>query len=164
MNEQSPFFTRRKKQLPGGLNVLTILTFIGCGIGLLGSLWQFINAKKGLTQMEEMINSGKADDMPGFMKNMFSEDALQMAQKQYDNRYAMLILGLVGIVLCFYGALQMRKLLKQGYAVYVIGQLLPLVGAIIFLGFGMFKGMGVLAAIFPVLFIILYSTQLKHLK
>jgi hypothetical protein len=42
----------RPKTLPGMLNVLTILTFIGCGIGFLGSGYSFISSTS--SQIEKM--------------------------------------------------------------------------------------------------------------
>jgi hypothetical protein len=160
---QSSDFTGNKQQLPSGLNVLTILTFIGSGIGILGGLWQFISAKKSIESMEQMINSDKLDEMPGFLKGMMSPEALELARKQYENRVPILLIGMLGIGLCIYGAVQMRKLKKQGYSVYLIGQALPLIAAFIFLGFGWVKGFGLLGLFFPILFIILYTLQRKHL-
>jgi hypothetical protein len=156
-------FPGEKKQLPTGINVLTILTFVGSGLGLLGVIYQFFSAKKGIEQMEEMINSDKFDDMPAFVKGMMTPEALEVARKQYDNRIPILLISLVALALCVYGALQMRKLKGQGYLLYVIGELLPLVALLIFVGMGAFKGFGLVGAAFPILFVILYTAQRKHL-
>ena len=58
----------------------------------------------------------------------------------------------------------MRKLQKNGYYMWLIGELLPIVGTLIFIGIGFFTGTTGFFLIFPLLFIILYTTQLKHLK
>jgi len=152
------------KMLPSGLNTLTILTYIGCGLGLLGSVYQFFSAKSGLDKMEQAINSGDVEKMPAFAKSFFSEHALEMAHKQYDNRYAMMIITLISLALCFYGAMQMRKLSKQGFQFYALGEILPIIGTAIFIGMGAFSGMGLLGIGIPVLFLVLYAMQLKHLK
>ncbi|MCC6635355.1 MAG: hypothetical protein IT251_07620, partial [Chitinophagaceae bacterium] len=74
--------------LSSGLNVLTILTFIGCAIQLLGSLWTFFNAKKsydGIDKLTEQMNSG---NMPGWAKRMMGdpETMIAMIKKTYENR------------------------------------------------------------------------------
>jgi hypothetical protein len=60
--------------------------------------------------------------------------------------------------------MQMRKLKKQGYTFYVIGQLLPYITTILFIGSKMFTS--TMAMVFmgiSILFIILYTVQRKHL-
>jgi hypothetical protein len=165
VNQTSDFLqTKQKPKLPTGLNVLTILTFIGCGLGFLSSAWNFINAKSGLDKMEEMINSGKVDELPGFMKGMFSPEMLEMARKGYENRVPIFLITTVGIVLCLIGAIQMRKLKAQGYGLYVLGELIPFVPYIIFMGMKSMTGVqGLIGICIALLFIILYTAQRKYL-
>ena len=151
-------------KLPSGLNVLTILTFIGSGVGFLGGIWNFINAKKGLDQMEAAINSPDYENMPAFAKKMMSPEMLEIARKSYENRVPITLIALVGIALCVVGALQMRKLKAQGYLLYVIGEILPLISSLIFLGVGALTGiMGIISIGLVVLFIVLYTMQRKYL-
>jgi hypothetical protein len=173
MNEASPFSDPvdpvndpnfPPKALPGSLNALTILTFIGCALGLIFQLFGFVGAQKQYDQTEELLNSGKLDDAPGFMKGMINADSLEILRKTADNRLPLLIIGLVGLGLCFYGALQMRKLSKQGFYIWLMGEIIPSIGAVIFVGAGMFAGFGLLGIAIPVIFIILYATQLKYLR
>jgi hypothetical protein len=160
------FDENAKPKLPTGLNVLTILTFIGCAIQLLGSLWSFFTAKKsydGLDKLSEQMNS---ENMPGWAKSMMGdpENMIQMITKSYENRIPIVLLSLVAVALCFYGALQMRKLKKQGFLLYTIGELLPFVtqflfiGAFAFSGFAMYFGIAI-----TVLFLLLYTMQRKYL-
>lgn len=153
-----------KPKLPSGLNVLTILTFIGCGIGFLSMAYNFVNAKSGLEKMEAAINSPDFDKMPEFAKKMMSPEALEMARKSYENRIPLTLIALVGIVLCLVGALQMRKLKAQGYMLYVIGEILPLIGYLIFVGVASLTGfMGIISVCIVLLFVILYTAQRKYL-
>lgn len=153
-----------KPVVPGGLNVLTILTFIGCGIGFIGSIWQFFGASRNLQKMEETINSPNFDSMPGFVKKMMSPEAMELARKQYENRLPLLLIGLVALVLCLMGAINMRKLKMQGYYLYIVGELLPLVAMLIFVGVGFFSQFGgILTVVFSLLFVFLYTAQRKHL-
>jgi hypothetical protein len=57
----------------------------------------------------------------------------------------------------------MRKLKKQGYFLWLIGEILPWVAMFIFIGGVFLKTFMVWFLIFPVLFIILYTLQRKHL-
>jgi hypothetical protein len=152
-----------KPKLPGGLNVLTILTIIGCIIGYIFSIMGFVNAKKQLEETQKLIDSGKIDEMPSFMKGMVGPEALAMQQKMLDNKWPILILGLVATSLCLYGAIEMRKLKKQGYTFWLIGELLPFATTLIFIGTAAFSGFGLLFSIFPVIFIILYTVYRKNL-
>jgi hypothetical protein len=155
---------RKKIEIPGTLNVLTILTFIGSGLGLISNIWSFIMAKNSYDKMLEMEASGDVEKMPGFMKKFVGPEALEMTRIAYENKLPILIVSLIGIGLCVYGAIEMRKLKKQGFYVYLMGQILPMIGAVIFMGAAVFSGLGAFGLIFPVLFIILYATQLKYLK
>ena len=85
-----------------------------------------------------------------------------MMVKALDNKIPLFIFGLVGVLLWVYGALQMRKLKKEGYTLWLIGEILPWIGTIIFLPV-FFKTIFAYFMIFPVLFIILYTIQRKHL-
>ncbi|HQW85333.1 MAG TPA: hypothetical protein PK987_12745 [Ferruginibacter sp.] len=153
-------------KISSGLNVLTILTFIGCALQLVGSLWTFFNAKKsydGIDKLTEQMNSG---NMPGWAKRMMGdpETMIAMIRKTYENRIPIVVLSLIAVALCFYGALQMRKLKKQGFLLYTIGEVLPFltqflfIGAFAFAGFSMYFGIAI-----ALLFILLYSMQRKHL-
>lgn len=157
MPEQQP-------KIPSGINVLTILTFIGSGIGILGGVYNFFNAKKGLDQMEATINSPEYENMPALAKKFLSPEALELARKSYENRVPITLIALIGIALCLVGAIQMRKLKAQGYILYVIGELLPVLGSVIFLGMASLSGVGgIITIVFVLLFIILYTAQRKYL-
>ena len=155
-----------KPKLPSGLNVLTILTFIGSAIQLLGSLWTFFTAKKsydGIDKLSEQMNS---DNMPGWAKSLMGdpENMIKMITKTYENRIPIVILSLVAIGLCFYGALQMRQLKKQGFLFYTIGQVLPFLTQVLFIGAFAFSGFAMYFGItITLLFIFLYTMQRKHL-
>jgi hypothetical protein len=153
-----------KPSLPSGLNVLTILTFIGSGLGLLSSLYNFANAKSGLDKMEEAINSPNYESMPAFAKKFLSPEALETARKSYENRVPLTLIAVIGIALCVYGAMQMRKKKMQGYYLYLIGEIIPLVSTIVFIGMGALTGfMGIIIVCITLLFILLYTVQRKHL-
>lgn len=152
-----------KPTLPGSLNVLTILTFIGCAIGFISSGYSYLTSKKTYETMRETIESGKMDDAPKWARSMMSPEALEVYKKMNENKLPILILGLVATSLCLYGAIEMRKLKKQGYTFWLIGELLPFATTVLFIGTAAFSGFGLLAALIPIVFIILYTVNKKHL-
>jgi hypothetical protein len=161
MSVLSPF--EEEKKLPSLLNVLTILTFIGCAVELISGSLNLMNGRKNLDKLEELQSSGQLDNAPAFLKRFAGPEALENARLAYENRIPLFIVMVVGAALCFYGALQMRKWQKSGYYLWLIGEILPTLASVILIGIG-FAGNAGWFLIFPLLFIILYTTQLKYLK
>jgi hypothetical protein len=149
------------KKRPETLNVISILTFIGSGIAIIGQIYNFFKAQSTYDQLVQ--NQDKLDQMPDFVKKLMGPDPMGSARRTLENRTPMLILVIVASVLCIYGALQMRQLKKVGFPIYVIGELLPIAAYYIFIG-----PMSVFTLIFSLLingaFIIMYATQLKHMS
>ncbi len=157
---------RNQAKLPTGLNVLTVLSFIGCGIQLLSSLWTFFSSKSSFENKDKLMEQINSNAMPAWAKSMMGDPAHleEMITKSYENRVPIVLLSLVAVALCFMGVMQMRKLKKQGFVLYIIGELLPFVslflfiGAFTFSGFSFFIGVGI-----SLLFIFLYFMQKKNL-
>jgi len=104
--------------------------------------------------------------MPGWVKSMMGDpDTMrELMTKAYENRIPIVVLSVVAVALCFYGALQMRQLKKQGFLLYTIGELLPFLTQLLFIGAFAFSGMTMYFFIaITVLFILLYTMQRKHL-
>ncbi len=145
------------------LNVLTILTFIGCGLAYISTIISFFSAanyEKQMADMEDMQDKLGDSELASRMM----EGSVEMLQKTYDYRYIILLSGLLFTTLCLVGALQMRKLKKSGYTLYVIGELAPIIVTAALIGFSLTGGiMILLSSIFAVLFVILYTTQRKYL-
>lgn len=163
MNPTDSLHEFEKGKLPTSINVLTILTIIGSVLGLISSVYSFFTAKKSYETMKETIESGKLDEAPKWAKGFMSPEMLEMTRKMYENRMPIMVLSLVALALCLYGAIEMRKLKKQGYTFWIIGELLPLATTALFIGMASFSGFGLLAILVPVIFIILYTVNRKHL-
>ena len=88
--------------------------------------------------------------------------AIELAQA---NMIPSIIVGVLGAVLCIVAAVMMRKLKKDGYWIYIAGELLPLITAFILMGTRQFTGITsiIFAVGIPVLFIVLYTLQKKNL-
>ncbi len=151
--------------LPTGLNILTILTIIGCVIGLLLTVFGFLTADRSYQKKDEAIAQMKSAPMPSFLKKIIPpvEQYEELIIKSYENKWPLFILGLVALVFCFFGALQMRKLKKQGFLFYAIGQLLPFLTTILFIGTFAFYGFTLILFLLSILFLIFYAFQRKHL-
>ncbi len=155
-----------KSKLPSGLNVLTILTFIGCTLQLLTAIWSYSKAQSNFDGREKLLEQMSSGTMPSWAKSLMGDpnNMIAMITKSYENRLPILLMTLAAAALCFMGALQMRKLKKQGFLVYAIGELLPFLTLILFIGTFSFSGFGFyLSAGFALLFIFLYSLQRKNL-
>ena len=148
------------RKLPDMINVLTILTFIGSGLGLISAFWSFARARASY----EALSSANLDQLPDWVKRMSGGDPLDAARRALDNRVPILILALVGCGLCIYGAMEMRKLKKTGFTIYLIGEILPIIASVIFFGNAAMGIAAILGYCFYIIFIVLYATQLKHLK
>lgn len=163
MEQQQDFFNEMEdNKLPSMLNVLTILTFIGC-LFLLWDVFKLFNIEKELNDMQEAMNKLGEKEMPAMLKS-FTDDAMEMVKLRAANKNAMIILELVSVALCIYGAIQMRARKMTGYYLYLIGEILPIIASAIFIGAIAFKGFFIIGYFFPLLFIILYTTQRKHLN
>jgi len=152
--------------LPTGLNVLTILTIIWCVVSLGLSVFGFFSAKSSLDNKEKTIEMMNSAQTPKFVKSMMGEpeNFEKMLVKSYENRIPILILAIVSVALCFVGALQMRKRKKQGYLLYVIGELLPFISLVLFVGFFVISGVAfIFSAVIALLFILLYTMKKKNL-
>lgn len=161
-HEDLNFDENIKPKLPTGLNVLTILTFIGCIVfGILILLTPVIyNFFKGF--MDKAVNSG-AELSDKQLADI--EKGRALMELQHQNMIPLMIIGMAGIILCFVGALWMRKYKKDGYWMYVAGEISPVIGSFLFLGTAQYTGVfSIIIGIgLPVLFVVLYTMQRKHL-
>ncbi len=154
-----------KKSLPEMLKVLCILTFIGCAFTFVSAVYNYATIDKKIgemeTQMQKAQESGNATVI-GMLQD--AEDAVIKAQQ---NKIPIFIITILSGILCAVGAFMMWKLKKNGFFFYAIGELVPTIYSLIFIGIG--KGIfGIITSVFgfviPLVFIILYATQLKHME
>src|SRR5579863_8927812 len=149
-------------QLPATLNVLTWLTLIWNGLGFLLAFWGFSRAQA--TYDTTVQNQANLESAPEWARRFAGPHPVETARAMLDNRLPVLIIGLIGTFLCFFGALQMRKLKKMGFSLYILGDIVPFAIGI-FVGFDVFALFGYMfITVVAVLFIILYAVQLRHLK
>ena len=156
-------FLEEPRKLPDMLNVLTILTFIANGLAIIAVIWGSLKAKDIYEQT--IANQDKVAQAPSWVQNLQGPDAIAVATKNYENRVPINLLYFIGAALCIYGAVEMRRLKRNGFYIYLIGDIVPLIAAYIFIGAFYFAGIRLFfSGFFIVLFLILYATQLKHMK
>lgn len=148
------------KSLPQTLNVLTILTYIGSAMQLLGALFTYFTIEMSYRMYENVSRDGMPADNP-FSK--FMRAANETMKKQYENRTLIMVTAVLCAVICFYGALQMRSRKKAGFGIYVAGEFIYPVVNMILIGLGGLGILGIIGFIVPIVFVILYSLQRKHL-
>lgn len=150
------------QKLPATLNVLTILTFIGCGLGAIAiSLTKQINEFM-IGNMNKMIEGKDLSEKKLAELNR----AKDIMENVNEHLVAYIAIGLIGMGLCFLGALWMRNRKKDGFWLYVAGEIGPLIAIPIVLdSYEQLKGIGgVFAVAIPVAMIVLYAFQRKHLN
>ena len=148
-----------QNRLPSMLNVLSILTIIGSAFAAISSIYSYFTVCKSAEAMETQ----EMPEVGGMLGDML-DSAVKLLNKQCENRLVILVATLASSLLCLFGALMMRKLKKQGFMVYIIGELVGPAAMSAILGSLAFGGiMSILGMVVPILMIILYATQRKYL-
>jgi ABC-type spermidine/putrescine transport system permease subunit I len=163
--EQQDFLSEMdQNKLPSGLNILTILTFIGSGFVILFSAitpW-VIKLMKGFME-KAMTGDAAANLTPKQIEDM------RKGNEMYDlilkNANITIPVTIVCAIASIVAAVMMRKRKKDGLTVYIAAEILPLIVSIILMGTAQFTGVMsyVIAIGLPLLFIVLYIMQKKHL-
>jgi len=141
---------------PQGIKVLSILTYVGSGLQILGSVFNYFMSAYSVKQLEAMKEMEKQSSMKGM--SSFFKWSTDATLKQYEYRLTLLIVSVVSAVLCIYGVLQMRKLRRQGFVIYSIAEFAFPVVTTVLVGFVS----GVFGLLVALLFVILYALQRKH--
>ena len=83
-----------------------------------------------------------------------------------DNSLIGSLAGLASSGLCFYGAIKMWALKKQGYMLYLVGCVIAIATPFINMLLDVVQEGGVIltTSVINILFIVLYSVNKKHLK
>lgn len=146
-----------KKERPTFLTVLCILSFIGVGFAVISQLIALFATKAGSALMDAATESLEGyQDIPG----------MDLVESTVDHASTLAIIGIVAALVVLWGVIWMWNLKKTGYYIYIVGELTPVIVSFILVGFGSFLGgfFAMIGLIFPVLFIILYGLNVKHMS
>jgi hypothetical protein len=156
-----------QKQRPTFLTVICILSFIGLGWAMLGSLINFALAPM-MREMTGFAQSGMDDAM-----NEVSSEApamLPLIQKIFGSSMAMMehireisLVNLICSAIALFGVIQMWRLKKIGFYFFAGGKIIIIITPLILVG-GLMGGLSLLGAIFPIAFIIMYALNLKAME
>src|SRR5258708_34008925 len=94
-------FDEGQKKLPDMLNVLTILTFVGCGVGCIASVYSFSNAQKSYDDVVRIQD--KLEDAPGIVKRLAGPKMAESARHSLEQKLPLRLLAMWGSVVCGYG-------------------------------------------------------------
>ncbi len=133
---------------PQFLKVLCILTFIMSGIGSLLCIIMPLVGPKFLAMMQQAPDYDPND--PKY------HDGFVTMSAGWSYYLIMFVISLVAL----FGAIQMWKLKKTGYALYVTANILMFIIPIIMIG----VNVSYFSAAITILFIVLYGLNLKHMK
>jgi hypothetical protein len=134
--------TNNDAKRPVFLTVLCILSFIAAGLGILG----YITAITAMSVVSSIDTTGMAG-----MEGTYTGPSAGLT-------WAYVIVGFITTLLSLYGVIKMWKLQKVGFYIYVAAAVISVIMGIIYSGFG------VMGAVFPILFIVLYGLNLKAMK
>jgi len=147
------------KERPSFITVLCILTFCGAGLAIVTSLFSMLMMGQLESTMQNMNDSFGSTD-----SNLDLGNSYRWMKLSY-------IFSLAGSILCLIGALFMWRLKKNGFFIYVAGQVLPMISSFMTMNstnMGAFSGfemtVTIIGMMFPVAFIIMYGLNLKHMK
>jgi preprotein translocase subunit SecG len=152
-----------KPKLTKTLNILTILTIIGSAIFLISVLLMPTCTGFSKKMMAKAAESGQQMSPKDMEKIREANAQLEIVEK---NMIPYIAINVLGAGLCLFGAVMMRKLKKDGYWLYIAGQVLHWVGNILVLGVAYFTGQmmnTLFMLMITLLFIVLYTTQRKNL-
>lgn len=147
-----------QKSLPSFLNALTILTFIGSGLGLISALYSLATIEQQKIQIKE------SERLLGVTN--LGRDLIETAKLSLEHVIPLQLNILFTAIICLIGAFLMRKLNKTGFYVYLFGTLVSVIAPIAILGIssGLSGQLMIIGIIVPLVFIVMYATNLKHME
>ena len=149
--ESTTTTTSEAPKRPVFLTVLCVLSFIAAGLGVIGYV-TVLTAMGAASAIASSGMEGVSDEASAAISHAMS------SMPSAGMTWAYIIVGFLTTLVSLFGVIKMWKLQKIGYFIYVGSAVASMVMGIIYSGFG------VMGVIFPVLFIVLYGLNLKHLK
>jgi hypothetical protein len=158
------------KRRPDFLLVLCILTFLGSGFGLINACTNYINADVLTEIARDALEKSKHEAGKEFngrdkklAEKMITGVSSMMDPEKLKQNY---LLTFIGNLLTLAGGILMFRLRKAGFWVYIVGTVLLVATPVIIFGVGNIFSLGItlMVGIGGILFIVLYSLNLKYLS
>jgi hypothetical protein len=146
---------------PTLLTVLCILSFIGSGIAIVFYIIALIGAMavQAVVSAADEGMSAYADSVGGSSMET-AEVVSDAASVGMGMVWAYVLIGILATIVALVGVIRMWKLKKSGFYLYTGATVLSMIMSIVYAGT---DGI-VMAIVVPVLFIVLYGLNLKHMK
>ncbi|HBF88966.1 MAG TPA: hypothetical protein DDX39_10020 [Bacteroidales bacterium] len=159
------------KKRPTFVTVLGILGFIGVGWQVISGIIQMMaGAVTGAVMDVAEQNVESLEGLEGMegLENVEGMEEFGSAMEGVGNLMQhQSTLGLISIIaalVCLLGVIWMWNLKKKGFYVYIIGEIAPAIATLVLVGFGLGGFMATLGFIIPVVMIILWGLNLKHMS
>lgn len=133
-------------QRPTFLTVLCILSFIAAGLGILG----YITAITLMGAVSSVASSAGAALEEAGASMSYTGPSVGLT-------WAYVIVGFATTLIALFGVIKMWKLQKIGFFLYTGAIVVSIIMGVIYSGFG-------ISSVFPLVFVVLYGLNLKHLK
>ena len=149
------------KKIPTFLLVICILTFVGSGFGILGSLFSFASANLVSNINSEYREQMETQQTPSFLKSMFESASENSTPAKIRE---MALVKLVSCLLTLFGAILMLRLKKPGFYLYVAGIVIYIALPIYYFHGFIGAASGIFYAIIGIGFVVMYAVNLKYMS
>ncbi|WP_336513863.1 hypothetical protein [Pollutibacter soli] len=164
----------QKPMRPTFLTVLCILTFIGSGLSVISNINSYLTADVSDAFVQEKLDSTRKE-VGEQLKEADSKAGAEFADKMLSgvsevmnpkNIKRSALYGLLASALTLFGAVMMFRLNKTGFWVYVAGTIVGIAAPIMIFGTSNLFSLGIVAltGFFGIIFVILYSMNLKYME
>jgi hypothetical protein len=155
----------KDRKLSDGLNVLTILTFIGSAYQLLKSISGLlpIDCEKQMDEIEKAMSGAQASGNTAMLEKVMS--IMQgFMNVMCTNHVLISIVAIACAIMCGIGAYLMRQKKQIGFTIYAVGELVyPLMCAVLFGSLSYGWAYCIWMFLTPIIFMLLYAAKRKHL-
>ena len=157
-NIKTPYLQR-----PTFLTVLCILTFIGSGMNIMGSMFQ-LAFSSFIKDVDISTVNVSLNNLSGELPQQIIENLLDIVESFVANGTIVAMANLLLYSMSLAGAILMFQMKKTGFYIYSVAQIALLLVAPLLLCWNFFIAFGlIINASFAILFIILYFINYKHL-
>ena len=162
---ENPFSAERPVR-PTFLTVLCILTFIGCGWGLINNFFQLaiFTPERLVAQIQQITTMAGAEAQPSWVSSLMTS-SLEVLQTTIMHGKAIYSLAALCSVVSLIGAFMMYKLKRNGFYLYVIAQIGQLFILPVYSGWNSVVLISMaMSGFWALVFIILYALNYSKLK
>ena len=158
---------RKRPQL---LVVVSVLSFINLGIGLLGTVFGLLGTKASSDEMEDSFLvltelKNKFDDAGSEQMSVVFEQLKEVMLYTNEYYYFALMISLIGIIAGLIGVSWMYKGKKNGFHLYIIYNLIAVFGLYMYVPSISVPMVSIITnSIIAMIFILLYAKNLSWMK